>query len=324
MQALILRAVLLAHREQRKHEGLTPQTPDINFKDMPVQLLRKHLRGIIVTANFDFSEELDNLIESILREEHKDRKLVNAIELKRTQGLPKIALWRGDITTLKIGAIVNAANNQMLGCFQPSHICIDNVIHSKAGPRLRKECRSLMKGKQLPTGDARMTKAYLLPADHVVHTVGPVFQGKLELGLLAKCYTNSLEVCVSQAVRSIAFCCISTGLFRYPKFEACSTAVKTVVAWLTRHPDKMDLVLFNTFDPQDQAIYQKVLAKVASSEAAKALQKAMLCIDNDRGDDDDESKQAGGDPPPAAAAPAAAAAARSNNGKYKKDDKAKR
>jgi len=275
MQALIVRAVLLAHRERQKHEGLTPQTPDIDFNDVPVRQLRQHLRGMIVTAGFDFSEELNSLIESILHEEQKDRTTVNALELKTIQGLPKIALWRGDITTLKIGAIVNAANNQMLGCFQPSHICIDNIIHSKAGPRLRKECRALMDGKELPTGEARITKAYLLPADHVVHTVGPVFQGKLELDLLAKCYTNSLDACVSQGVRSIAFCCISTGLFRYPKKEACITAVKTIVAWLTRNPDKMDLVLFNTFDPKDQTIYAEVLATIAKSEAAKALQAAV-------------------------------------------------
>ena len=177
-----------------------------------------------------------------------------------------IVEWQGDITRLKVDAIVNAANSQMLGCFVPMHRCIDNAIHSAAGVQLRLACAEMMKGLDEPTGSARITPGFNLPARYVIHTVGPIVTTSLPLrqqeAQLASCYTSCLDLAHKYGLASIAFCCISTGEFRFPNDRACEIAVSTVRSWMAGHPDSsIKTVIFNTFKDIDHELYQNALAK---------------------------------------------------------------
>ena len=174
-----------------------------------------------------------------------------------------ICLWRGDITTLRCGAIVNAANSQMLGCFVPCHSCIDNAIHSAAGVQLRLECARIMEkqGTEEPAGRAKITAGYNLPCRYVLHTVGPIIHGLVtqrDRTLLAGCYRSCLELAHSYALKSVAFCCISTGEFHFPNRPAAQIAVQTVQDYQREHP-KGPEVIFNVFKDEDHAIYQELL-----------------------------------------------------------------
>ena len=173
-----------------------------------------------------------------------------------------IYLWKGDITTLKCGAIVNAANSGMTGCYRPCHNCIDNCIHTFAGVRLRIKCAEIMKtqGHEEPTGTAKITLAYNLPCDYVIHTVGPIVQDGLtqkHCNLLKSCYQNCLELAVQSGVKSIAFCCISTGVFDFPHDKAAEIAVQTVRKFLKTHNIE---VIFNVFTEKDYEIYGGLLS----------------------------------------------------------------
>ncbi len=175
----------------------------------------------------------------------------------------RLRLWRGDITTLAVDAIVNAANSQMLGCWVPGHHCIDNAIHTYSGVQLRAECARIMdaQGHEEPTGAAKITDAYNIPAKHVIHTVGPIANGQptdLHRDQLASCYRSCLDLAAEHGLRSIAFCCISTGVFGFPQKEAATIAVRTVVEWLSI--DKSDMnVVFNVFGGKDESIYARLL-----------------------------------------------------------------
>ena len=176
---------------------------------------------------------------------------------------PRLRLWRGDITTFSADAIVNAANSQMLGCWAPLHYCIDNAIHTFAGVQLRIECARIMEaqGHDEPTGRAKVTSAYNLPAKRVIHTVGPIANGHptdLHREQLASCYTSCLDAVASEGLQSIAFCCISTGVFGFPQHEAAKIAVRTVQGWLDAHDSEI-AVVFNVFGESDEAIYQRIL-----------------------------------------------------------------
>lgn len=172
-----------------------------------------------------------------------------------------IYLWKGDITTLKCGAIVNAANSGMTGCWQPCHSCIDNCIHTFAGVRLRYKCTQLMKaqGHEEPIGNAKITPSYNLPCDYIIHTVGPIVQGTLtdrHCQFLQSCYHSCLELAVQNEIKSIAFCCISTGVFGFPQNEAAEIAVDTVRAFRRSHNTE---VIFNVFTEKDYEIYRRLL-----------------------------------------------------------------
>ena len=170
-----------------------------------------------------------------------------------------IYLWQGDITTLRCDAIVNAANSGMTGCYCPCHGCIDNAIHTYAGIQLRLECAEIMErqGYAEPTGKAKITKAYNLPCKYVLHTVGPIINGKLtkeDEELLASCYRSCLEIARENGVKSVAFCCISTGEFHFPNDRAAEIAVETV------RDCKGDIeVIFNVFKDVDYEIYRRLL-----------------------------------------------------------------
>ncbi|MBV5267165.1 MAG: macro domain-containing protein, partial [Burkholderiaceae bacterium] len=179
-----------------------------------------------------------------------------------------IALWQGDICTLKADAIVNAANNQMLGCFQPFHQCIDNVIHAAAGPRLREDCALIMdeqkKQKNIhfeETGCAKITRAYHLPARFILHTVGPIYESPTQHAtsaeLLSSCYTACLETAAEiPGIRSLTLCCISTGVFGFPNEAAAQIAINSVTRWLEAHPQRFSQVIFNVFLDKDMSIYR--------------------------------------------------------------------
>lgn len=172
-----------------------------------------------------------------------------------------IYLWKGDITTLQCGAIVNAANSGMTGCYQPCHNCIDNCIHTFAGVRLRLKCAEIMRlqGHEESTGKAKITPAYNLPCDYVIHTVGPIVQSRLtkkHCELLKSCYQSCLELAILNGIKSIAFCCISTGVFGFPQDKAAEIAVQTVREFLKTHDIE---VIFNVFTEKDFDIYKRLL-----------------------------------------------------------------
>lgn len=179
-----------------------------------------------------------------------------------------VVLWKGDITRLKVDAIVNAANSQALGCFIPLHSCIDNCIHSAAGLQLRNECNTLMKGGELATGDCIITKGYNLPAKYVIHTVGPICATSNsnvsptdeQKRLLAKCYTNCLHLASHHNLQSIAFCCISTGVFNFPNLHAAQIATDTVNEFInTQQQSSLKTIIFNVFSDNDYEIYRTLL-----------------------------------------------------------------
>lgn len=181
-----------------------------------------------------------------------------------------ISLWQGDITRLAVDAIVNAANAEMLGCFVPMHTCIDNCIHTYAGIQLRTECYQRMhamrirygRNYQQPTAKPMLTDGYNLPAKKIIHIVGPIVQNQLTPDLekdLEDCYRNTLDLCAKNGLRSVAFCCISTGVFHFPNQRAAEIAVKTVTEWMTIHPKAVDRVIFNVFKDEDKEYYEKLL-----------------------------------------------------------------
>ena len=200
--------------------------------------------------------------DEYLREELAQKGLTDADSLVPMRG--NLCLWQGDITTLAADGIVNAANSGMTGCYSPCHTCIDNCIHTYAGVQLRYDCALLMReqGHEEPTGSAKITKAYNLPARYVLHTVGPIVGGaeptREDRRLLASCYASCLGLAAEYGLRSLAFCCISTGVFGYPPEDAARVAVETTERWLTENDSPMR-VIFNVFRDSDRTIYEKLL-----------------------------------------------------------------
>ena len=163
--------------------------------------------------------------------------------------MTRISLHKGDITTMDVDAIVNAANTSLLGGGG-----VDGAIHSAAGPELLAECRTL---NECPTGEAKITGAYRLKARHVIHTVGPVWHGggQHEEQLLANAYRNSLNVAVQNGVRTVAFPNISTGVYHFPKERAADIAYNTVIEFITAQPTVLNEVIFVCFDNENYDLY---------------------------------------------------------------------
>ena len=179
---------------------------------------------------------------------------------------PGLYLWQGDITTLKCDAIANAANSGMTGCYIPNHRCIDNAIHTFAGVELRLACAELMEqqGYPEPTGRAKITPAFNLPCKYVLHTVGPIIDGrvtKADKELLASCYRSCLELAAENGLESVAFCCISTGEFHFPNEKAAEIAVATVKEFLAQKETSVEKVIFNVFKDRDREIYEELLGE---------------------------------------------------------------
>lgn len=207
------------------------------------------------------SDEFLKIQDEYLREETRLKGVTDISALTPFQ--PDIYLWQGDITTLKCDTIVNAANSQMLGCFCPNHSCIDNAIHTFAGIELRLACAELMKkqGHEEPTGQAKITSAYNLPCRFVIHTVGPIVYGRLtdkDCELLRSCYRSCLKVADGNGLKSIAFCCISTGEFHFPNDRAAEIAIETVKKYIAKTHSEIK-VIFNVFKDTDYKIYRELL-----------------------------------------------------------------
>ena len=199
--------------------------------------------------------------DEYLRERLTERGVQRVEDLQPAE--PGIYLWQGDITTLAADGIVNAANSGMTGCYVPCHGCIDNAIHTYAGVQLRLECARIMaaQGHEEPTGRAKITRGYNLPAKYVLHTVGPIVSRAPTLRdceLLESCYRSCLELAVANGLKSVAFCCISTGEFHFPNEAAARIAVKTVCEFI--HNGHSDMkVIFNVFKDKDRDIYTNLL-----------------------------------------------------------------
>lgn len=206
-------------------------------------------------------EEFLAVQDEYLQEETRQKGVTELAELSPVQ--EDIYLWQGDITTIACDGIVNAANSQMLGCFCPNHGCIDNAIHTYAGVQLRLECAKLMRrqGHEEETGRAKITSAYNLPCRYFLHTVGPIIEGALtrrDCELLSSCYRSCLELAEQNGLSSIAFCCISTGEFRFPNDKAAQIAVQTVKEFKAQTQSEIK-VIFNIFKDSDYEIYRNLL-----------------------------------------------------------------
>ena len=207
------------------------------------------------------SQEFLAVQDAYLQEETQRKGITELADLQPVQ--EGIYLWQGDITTLRCDAIVNAANRQMLGCFVPCHRCIDNAIHTFAGVQLRLACAELMQqqGHEEETGKAKITPAFNLPCRYVLHTVGPIVGGQLtnrDKELLASCYCSCLGLAAQNNVKSLAFCCISTGEFRFPNEKAAEIAIQTVKEYRARTHSMIE-VIFNVFKETDLNIYRERL-----------------------------------------------------------------
>lgn len=227
---------------------------------------RRLLRALMnVRPPMPLRREYLAMQDELLSAEREERGVVDGAALPVTAADPRLALWQGDITRLRVDAIVNAANSALLGCFYPCHGCIDNAIHSAAGLQLRDACQKLMdcQGRPEPNGRAKLTRGYNLPARYVLHTVGPIIQGRVtdrDRQELASCYRSCLELAAEHGLESVAFCCISTGEFHFPNQEAAEIAVRTVKEVLQRDTS-VKKVIFNVFKDVDKAIYRALLGE---------------------------------------------------------------
>ena len=243
------------------------------YKDLQTPGDRQGKQRILRSLmNIRMPKKLDDFVLTVQDEYLQERIRKNGIVA--LSDIPEIrdglSIWQGDITRLAVDAIVNAANSQMLGCFVPMHTCIDNCIHTFAGVQLRAECARQMdqlksrygRDYEQPTAVPMLTDAYNLPAKKVIHIVGQIVQDRLTSALeddLAACYRNTLDMCLENGLKSVAFCCISTGVFHFPNKRAAEIAVQTVKGWLSEHPGTMERVIFNVFKDEDKAYYEQLL-----------------------------------------------------------------
>jgi O-acetyl-ADP-ribose deacetylase (regulator of RNase III) len=277
----VTRAALVSELLQylSSEDSVKSDTVDPNVIPSSYQEMRRMLRALLTVRGPDpLPSWFHAKFDSLLQRESRERTIEDSRRLPRiSQVFPEspfsaaetCALWQGDITALRIDAIVNAANEYLLGCFLPFHECIDNVIHTWAGPRVREDCNTIMRiqsGRE-GTGRAKVTRGYNLPSRYILHTVGPIVTGSSgqvsaeHEQQLASCYSACLELATRvPTIRSVAFCCISTGVFGFPQGPAARVAVNTVQQWLADHPNSLDLVVFNVFGHKDYALYQSLLA----------------------------------------------------------------
>lgn len=256
---VILLDYFLSEKKEYSHISLPP---DYTSK-------RRYLRSLInVRLPGPVPSEILSIQDEFLKEEASEKGIVSASSIPFSSG--KLAIWQGDITRLAVDAIVNAANSALLGCFVPCHGCIDNAIHTAAGLELREECNRIMEEKRKEEGPyyeegngrAVLTGGFNLPAKYIIHTVGPIVRGKVSSENrrdLANCYRSILECAADNSIRTLAFCCISTGEFHYPNEEAARIAVEEVSSFLSLHPDSFDKIIFNVFKDEDLLIYRRIL-----------------------------------------------------------------
>lgn len=261
-----------------KEDSVRYQDIEVSTDQEEKRTLLRSLMNIRMPGDMD--EEILRVQDAYLSERSREKGIVTLADIRTVAGTQgsrhrhrdKISIWQGDITRLEVGAVVNAANSQMLGCFIPMHTCIDNCIHTFAGVQLRCACDQYMNDMRKrhgqdyeePTGKALLTSAYNLPAEYIIHTVGPIVEGRLKdshRSDLEKCYRSIMECCVKHNIRSVAFCCISTGVFRFPNDEAAKIAVDTVSEFLDTEGKAFDRVIFNVFKDLDKEIYESLLKR---------------------------------------------------------------
>ena len=241
-------------REQPQYKEITIPQDEAEQKRL--------LRSLVnVRRPENISDDFLAIQDEYLQEETAAKGITDLADLSPLSD--GIYLWQGDITTLRCGAIVNAANSGMTGCYQPCHNCIDNCIHTYAGIQLRLACAEIMEkqGYEEPTGQAKITPAFNLPCQYVIHTVGPIVQGALtkrHCELLASCYQSCLKLADANSVESVAFCCISTGVFMFPNEKAAEIAVQTVKEYKAETNSQIE-VIFNVFKEADYQIYRELL-----------------------------------------------------------------
>ncbi len=245
-------------------QSLLNERPSCQKQMIPADSERQKilLRGLMnVRRAYPVGAEFLQVQDAYLQAEAAAKGITDVADLTPVQ--PGLYLWQGDITTLKCDAIVNAANSGMTGCYVPNHRCIDNAIHTFAGVELRLACEELMEqqGYPEPTGQAKITPAFNLPCKYVLHTVGPIIDGRVtkeDEALLASCYRSCLELAAEKGLKSVAFCCISTGEFHFPNALAAQIAVKTVREFLSGNTS-VRKVIFNVFKDLDRQIYEELL-----------------------------------------------------------------
>ena len=245
-------------------QSLLKEKPEYRDIDIPAEpdSQRQLLRGLMnIRTPQNADEDFLKIQDAYLQGETAAKGVTDIADLPSIK--PGLYLWQGDITTLKCDAIVNAANSGMTGCYIPNHRCIDNAIHTYAGVELRLACEKLMErqGYPEPTGRAKITPAFNLPCRYVLHTVGPIINGRVtkeDEKLLASCYRSCLELAAENELESVAFCCISTGEFHFPNDAAAEIAAAAVKEFLKKQTS-VRKVIFNVFKDLDKAIYEKLL-----------------------------------------------------------------
>ena len=255
----------MSHAEKRVYmikylldeAGYTNEIPE---DEASQRMLLRALMNVRQAA--PIAEEFLSVQDAYLKEALEEKGVVDVASIEPIQG--RLCVWRGDITRLNADAIVNAANSGMTGCYQPNHSCIDNAIHTFAGVQLRQACAALMdaQGFPEPTGQAKITPGYNLPARHVIHTVGTICLGGVvtprNVRELESCYRACMDIADENGLKSIAFCCISTGVFGFPQRRGAEVAVRTVRACLDQGSG-VEKVIFNVFKPEDEKYYLELL-----------------------------------------------------------------
>lgn len=254
--------------EARGWGRVVPAAPGRRASERDV---RAHLAALLtLRPPRPLPREVAAELDALLAREAAARATTDAATLPRLADdgpLASVSLWQGDLTALRVDALVDAANAAMLGCFSPGHACVDNALHAAAGPGLRAECADVVgaQGHPEPTGSVQVTGAYHLPARHVLHTVGPVVgEGgptATDAALLRSCYLACLEAARREGDESIAFPAISAGAFGYPPADAAAVAVAAVVEWLDAHPGVPMHVVLVAYSAQARELYEAVLAR---------------------------------------------------------------
>lgn len=258
----------MTHSEKRVFLIKELLSESSQYKDMKIptnsEEQKRLLRSLMnLRPPQPIDSEFLKIQDEYLSEEVKEKGIVDVEDLTEAPINSRLVLWRGDITTLRVDGIVNAANSALRGCFVPCHSCVDNIIHSVSGIQLRLACDELMtkQGYDEPAGKAKITPAFNLPCSYVLHTVGPIVLGRLtdtHCRQLAACYKPCLELAAAGKLKSIAFCCISTGEFRFPQRKAAEIAVQTVTDFL-QTDTQIEKVVFNVFKQEDYDIYRTIL-----------------------------------------------------------------
>ena len=258
----------MTQSERRRYliEELLSEQPQYRDMEIPddMEEQKRLLRSLMnIRAPRPIGKEFLKVQDEYLSAEVKEKGIIDCESLPVSPVNSRLILWRGDITTLKADAIVNAANSALRGCFVPCHSCVDNIIHSVSGIQLRLACDELMarQGHEEPTGKAKITPAFNLPCRYVLHTVGPIVHGRLteqHCRQLEGCYQSCMELAADNGLKSIAFCCISTGEFHFPQKKAAEIAVQTVTDFL-QADTQIERVIFNVFKQEDYDIYKDLI-----------------------------------------------------------------